>query len=228
MSKSNSLTIPWVLHFFLKKEKIQANKLLYIYTSYSVTISRIWLILYKLYYCTCRNNLFCFKLILATLDCSSICCRKKNYLHLAIVNFLLQGMFSRTTSLKKQRNHILSKTHSSADSTLSIKSTTWKDLRIDILKDFFKVAWNKSLQKGSWSKNSELCITFNAILEAIQRFYQSRKGLGKVTTPFKKHITKPLKFQYTTVKAKHIKTEIILPVIKIRNSINVLCPCKIY
>lgn len=124
MSKSNSLIIPCALHFFIKKEKIQANKLLYIYTSYSVTISRIWLILHKLYYCTCRNNLFCFKLILATLDCSSICCRKKKYLHIAIVNFLLQGMFSRTTSLKKQRNHILSKTHSSADSTLSIKSTT--------------------------------------------------------------------------------------------------------
>lgn len=100
MSKSNSLIILWVLHFFVKKEKIQANKLLHIYTSYSATISRIWLILYKLYYCTCRNNLFCFKLILATLERSSICCREKKYLHIAIVNFLLQGMFSRTTSLK--------------------------------------------------------------------------------------------------------------------------------
>lgn len=77
MSKSSSLTIACALHFFSKTEKIQANQLLSIYTSYSVTISRIWLILHKLYYCTCRNNLFCFKLILATLDCSSICCRKK-------------------------------------------------------------------------------------------------------------------------------------------------------
>lgn len=81
VSKPNSLIIPRVLQFFIK-EKIQANKLLCIYTSYSVTISRIWLILYKLYYCTSRNNLFCFKLILATLDCSSICCRKKKRMKL--------------------------------------------------------------------------------------------------------------------------------------------------
>lgn len=79
VSKFNIIIIPCVLHYFIKKEKLQAKELLYIYTS--ATISRIWLISYKLYYCTCRNNLFCFKLILATLEwwlsSSSICCRKK-------------------------------------------------------------------------------------------------------------------------------------------------------
>lgn len=151
VSKFSSIIIPCFLHYFIKKEKLQAKELLYIYTS--VTISRIWLISYELYYCTCRNNLFCFKLILATLDwwlsSSSICCRKKNYLHIAFVNFLLWGMFSRSVSLKKQHNHIISKTHNSADSTLSIKSTTWKDLRNDILRIFLRLSENKSLQKTS-------------------------------------------------------------------------------
>lgn len=139
MSKLKSIIFPCVVHYFIEQEKLQAKKLLFIYTS--VTISRIWLISYKLYYYTCRNNLFCFKLILATLEwwlsSSSICCtKKKYYLHIAFVNFLLWGMFPRTASLKNQRNHIISKTHNSADSTLSIKSTAWKDLRIDILRIF--------------------------------------------------------------------------------------------
>lgn len=139
MSKSNSLIIPCVLHFFVKKEKIQANKLLYIYTSYSATISRIWLILYKLYYCTCRNNLFCFKLILATLEHSSICCREKKLFAHSYCEFSSPRYVFKNYISQKQRNHIISKTHSSADSTLSIKSTTWKDLRTDILRIFLRL-----------------------------------------------------------------------------------------
>lgn len=101
--KSQQITIPCILRYFIKKEKLQAKILLYIYTS--GTISRIWLISYKLYYCTFRNNLFCFKLILATLkwwlSSSSICCRKKLFAHSFCDFFFLWGMFSRTTSLKK-------------------------------------------------------------------------------------------------------------------------------
>lgn len=136
ISKPKSIVVPCVLHYFLEQEKLQAKELLFIYTS--VTISRIWLILYKLYYCTCRNNLFCCKLILAPLEwwlsSSPICCTKKNYLHIAFVNFLLWGMLPRTASLKTQRNCIISKTHNAADSTFSIKSTPREDLRIDILR----------------------------------------------------------------------------------------------
>lgn len=136
--KSQQITVPCVLRYFIKKEKLQAKILLYIYTS--GTISRIWLISYKLYYCTCRNNLFCFKLILVTLkrwlSSSSICCRKKLFAHSFCNFFSSEVCFQERHPSKKQTNRIIRKTHNSADSALSIKTTTWKDLRIDILRIF--------------------------------------------------------------------------------------------